>query len=108
MDVLVDKQKRDYDHISRYSSFSFYYNTQDKKYIYEITSQLSDIVTFVEHKIKQDDTLDSLAFYYYGRPDLYWVIADFNRIQDPFINLYENYKSLKVPNLSNISFIVKG
>lgn len=108
MDVLKDKQTREYDYISRYASFSFYYNTQDDKYIYEITSQLNDNITFVEHKIKQWDTLDSLAFYYYGRPDLYWVIADFNRIQDPFINLYDNYKALKIPQLSNISYILRG
>ena len=108
MDVLKDKQTRSYDYISRYSSFSFYYNTLDDKYIYEVTSQLNDNITFVEHKIKQWDTLDSLAFYYYGRPDLYWVIADFNRIQDPFISLFENYKSIKIPQLSNISYIAKG
>ena len=99
---------KEYDYISRYSSFDFYYNTKDDKYIYEVTSQLNDNIVFVEHKIKQEDTLDSLAFYYYGRPDLYWVIADFNRIQDPFIPLYNNYKALKIPQLSNISYIVKG
>lgn len=108
MDVLKDKQKRDYSYISRYTSFSFYYNTKDDKYIYEVTSQLNDNIPYVEHKIKQWDNLDSLAFYYYGRPDLYWVIADFNRIQDPFINLYDNYKSLKIPQLSSISYIVRG
>ena len=73
-----------------------------------ITGQLSTSVEYVAHKITQADTLDSLSYYYYGRPDLYWVIADFNRIQDPFIQLYNNYKSLNVPKLSNISFVVKG
>lgn len=108
MDVLKDEQKKEYDFVSRYTSFPFYYNTQDDKYIYGITSYLSENVIFVEHKLKQWDTLDSLAFYYYGRPDLYWVIADFNRIQDPFINLFENYKSLKIPQLTGISFIIRG
>lgn len=108
MDVLTDKQQREYDYISRYSSFSFYYNNQDGKYIYEVTSQLSDNIEYVAHKITQSDTLDSLSYYYYGRPDLYWVIADFNRIQDPFVRLFGNYKSLKVPKLSNISYQIKG
>lgn len=108
MDVLTDKQTREYDYISRYSSFPFYYNKEDGKYIYGTTSQLSTSVEYVAHKVTQKDTLDSLSYYYYGRPDLYWVIADFNRIQDPFISLYNNYKSLNVPKLSNISFVVKG
>ena len=108
MDVLKDEQKREYDYISRYASFPFYYNTQDDKYIYGTTSQLSTGVAFVEHKVRQWDTLDSIAFYYYGRPDLYWVVADFNRIQDPFEPLFGKHQSLKVPQLSNISFIVRG
>ena len=51
-----------------------------------------------------DYNLDNLAEHYYGRPDYYWIIADFNRIQDPLINLWEHYKKLKVPVLSNIVF----
>ena len=33
----------------------------------------------------------------------YWIIADFNRIQDPFINLPVGY-TIKIPVLSNIEF----
>ena len=104
MDVLKDKQRKSYEYLSRYASFPFYYNTEDEKYIYGITSQLRDTSLFVAHKITQEDTLDSLSFKYYGRPDLYWVIADFNHIQDPFVKLYGKYKSLKIPTLSNIAF----
>lgn len=108
MDVLKDEQRREYGHLSRYASFPFYYNSEDDKYIYGTTSNLSQDITFVEHKVKQWDTLDSLAFDYYGRPDLFWVIADFNRIQDPFIELFGNKESLMIPQLTNISFIVEG
>lgn len=104
MDVLKDRETKSYEYISRYSSFPYYYNTQDDKYIYGLTSQLSENSTFVAHKVVQDDTLDKLANYYYGRPDLYWIIADFNRIQDPFISLFGNYDIVKVPSLSSISF----
>ena len=107
MDVLSDKQTRDYDYVSRYSSFPFYYHTVDGKYVYGITSQLSTSVEFVAHKVTQADTLDSLAYQYYGRPDLYWVIADFNRIQDPFTTLFGRYESLNVPRLSSVSFQVR-
>lgn len=106
MEALKDKQTRSYDYISRYSPFSYYYNVNDNKYIYEITSQLNENIPFVEHKIEQKDTLDSLAFYYYGRPDLYWVIADFNRIQDPLEKLYGKYNSLNIPKISDVSFIM--
>ena len=104
MDVLKDESTRLYDYISRYTAFPYYYNSQDDKYIYGLTSQLNDDVTYVAHKIKQSDTLDSLSLFYYGRPDLYWIIADFNKIQDPFIKLYGNYESLNIPTLNRISF----
>jgi nucleoid-associated protein YgaU len=101
MDVLTNKQTKTYDHISRYSSFPFYYNTKDKKYIYGTTGQLSQDVEYVAYNVVQGDTLDSLSLKYYGRPDLYWVIADFNRIQDPLEKLPS---IVNIPTLSNISF----
>ena len=104
MDVLKDKQKINYDYISRYTSFPFYYNTLDDKYIYGLTSQLRESSSYVAHKVGQADTLDSLSFKYYGRPDYYWIIADFNRIQDPFIKLYNNVDIIKIPNLNDIAF----
>ena len=52
------------------------------------------------------DTLDSLALKYYGRPDLFWIIADFNRIQDPFIKLVDYFSIIKIPSLSTLSFEV--
>lgn len=105
MDVLKDRQTKNYDYPSRYSYFSFYYHTLDEKYIYGLTKQLSKDCPYVAHKITMTDTLDSLADYYYGRPDLYWVIADFNDIQDPFVNLFNlPYNVLKIPSLSAVSY----
>lgn len=104
MDVLKDKQSKTYSYISRYSAFPFYYNTLDNKYIYGVTSQLDKNIPYVAHKIEQSDTLESLALKYYGRPDYYWVIADFNSIQDPFIHLKEKFEIIKIPALSNISY----
>ena len=104
MDVLKDKQSKSYSYISRYSAFPYFYNTVDEKYIYSITSQLNDDTTFVLHQVSQSDTLESLALVYYGRPDYYWIIADFNRISDPFIKLNTKFKTIKIPSLSNISY----
>ena len=104
MDVLKDAEKRTYDYISRYTPFNFYYHTKDDKYIYGMTNQLSDDVIYVEHKVIQRDTLDSLADYYYGRPDYYWIIADFNKIQDPLIVLWENFETIKIPSITTVSY----
>jgi len=104
MDVLKDKQTKSYPSLSRYSPIPYYYNTQDNKYIYGLTKQLGQGVDYVIHRVKSNDTLDSIALYYYGRPDYYWIVADFNRIQDPFINLIDKFETIKIPSISYIYF----
>ena len=104
MESLKQKTYRTYDYISRYQPFPYYYNVNDKKYIYGLTSQLRKDISYVSIKVEQDTTLDKLAEKYYGRPDYYWVIADFNDINDPFIQLWGNYKSINVPTLGAISW----
>lgn len=104
MDVLKDRQTRAYDYISRYVTFPFYYNTLDNKYIYGITKLLDENTPYVSHQVAQSDTLDILAFKYYGRPDYYWIIGYFNNIQDPFIELKSKFKVIKVPSLSQVQF----
>lgn len=104
MNILTQKSYKIYPYISRYQPFPYYYHTLDKKYIYGLTSQLKKNINYVLVNINQFDTLDSLAEKYYGRPDLFWVIADFNDILDPFISLFGNYTSIKVPTLGSISF----
>jgi hypothetical protein len=71
MNILQDKSKKDYNYTSRYSSFPFYYNTKDKKYMYGITNNLSQQAEYVIHYVEDTDDLDKLALKYYGRPDLY-------------------------------------
>ena len=104
MDCLKDKAIKSYDYTSRYSAFPYYYHTLDDKYIYGITSQLNEDTEYVLHTVVDTDTLDSLALKYYGRPDLFWVIADFNRIQDSYMVLFNNFKTIKIPSLSGIRF----
>lgn len=103
MDILKDKQLLQYDKLSRYSSFPFYYNIEDKKYIYGITNHLKNNTSYKNYEIKYGDTLDKLALNAWNNPTLYWVIADFNRIQDPFIYLPVG-TIIKIPVLSNIEF----
>ena len=103
MEVLKNKDYRTYDYISRYTGFPFYYNTKDNKYIYGTTGQLVKDIPFVLHIVRNRDTFDSLALNYYGNPTLYWVICDFNNIQDPFTDLKVGQK-IKIPTLSSLSF----
>lgn len=94
---------KDYDYVSRYQVFPYYKHNIDKKYIYGLTSHLDTSTKFVSHKVKVNDTLDSLALYYYNNPTYFWIIADFNRIQDPYAEL-EIGRVLKIPTFSGISY----
>lgn len=103
MDVLKDKRLKSYDKLSRYSTFPYYYHIIDEKYIYGTTNHLKSNTSYQNYTIKRGDSLDKLALMFWNNPTLYWVIADFNRIQDPFIDLPEGY-IIKIPILSNIEF----
>ena len=106
MEVLTTKAYKQYDRVSRYSVFPYYYNRKDKKYICGITSHLkTDDVNFVRHKVIEGDTLDTLALYYYNCPTYFWIIADFNNIIDPFEDLKLG-QILKIPTFSNVEFIL--
>lgn len=105
MDNLKNKSYKEYDYVSRYTSFPYYYNTLDDKYVYGITSTIDHSIEYVEHKVTSADTLDNLALAYYGRPDYYWIIADFNDIVDPFIELSSQFKTIKIPSFSSVKFI---
>ena len=104
MDALTNLSRKDYVSLSRYSPFDTAYNTNDEKYIYCLTSQLDTATVYVSHTVQQYDTLDSLSLKYYGRPDYFWIIADYNRIQDPFIKLKGNFKIIKIPSLGQIKY----
>lgn len=105
MDILETKNyKSDDSYISRYSPFPYYYNKEDNKFIYGLTSQLKTNKTYVKLNVTPEMTLDYLANKYYGRPDYWWVIADFNQIQDPFIVLFEHFNSINIPNIADIEF----
>lgn len=84
---VKDKSYRSFDYVSRYQVFPYYYNQEDNKYIYGTTGQLKQDIGYSLHIVKQGDTFDSIALAYYNNPSLYWIICDFNKIQDPFTKL---------------------
>ena len=104
MNVLKDKSSRTYFYTSRYATLPYYYNTLDKKYMYGISKNLNTNTDYVLHNLVDSDSLDSLALKYYGRPDLFWVIADFNNLNDPYIRLVDKMSSIKIPALSGIAW----
>ena len=104
MNVLKDKSSRTYFYTSRYATLPYYYNTLDKKYVYGISKNLNTNTDYVLHNLVDSDSLDSLALKYYGRPDLFWVIADFNNLNDPYIRLVDKMSSIKIPALSGITW----
>nr|DAJ89554.1 MAG TPA: baseplate wedge protein [Caudoviricetes sp.] len=104
MDVLTNKNYNIYGYTCRYTIVPYYYNTEDKKYTYGITTNISKNTTYVAHKVKDTDTLDYLALKYYNNPTYYWVIANFNDILDPYIKLVEYFSVIKIPNISGITF----
>lgn len=101
---LTDKQTRSYSYLSRYSAFPYYYNTYDKKYIYGVTKQMSHNASYSDYTVAKTDTLEKIALKFYGSPELYWILADFNDINDPFEKLYNKYKVIKIPSMSEISW----
>jgi nucleoid-associated protein YgaU len=103
MEVLSYGQYKEYKKPSRYSIFPYYYNRIDNKYVYGITAHLEDPQVFVTHVVKENDTWDSLALYYYNNPTYYWVLMDANKCNDPFIEPKLGTK-LKIPTFSNIQF----
>ena len=104
MNVLKDKSSKTYFYTSRYATLPYYYNTLDKKYVYGISKNLNTNTDYVLHNLVDSDSLDSLALKYYGRPDLFWVIADFNNLNDPYIKLVDKMSSIKIPSLSGITW----
>lgn len=103
MEVLSDKSFRSYDYVSRYQNFPNYYHSLDNRYIGATTAQIQDNIGYSIHVVKAGDTFDSIALDYYNSPTLFWVICDFNKVQDPYKKLKVGTR-VKVPVLSSISF----
>lgn len=104
MDILTNKKYITFDYICRYTGVPFYFNTQDKRETAGIGFNMTKETDWVAHKVKQEDSLDSLALTYYGNPTFWWVIAYFNDIQDSLIKLSEHYKIIKIPSITGINF----
>lgn len=103
MDVLKNKNYKSYDRLSRYSVTPYYYNTKTNKEVNGTAKRLSDATSFISHVVKKNDTYDSLALQYYNNPTYFWIICQFNRIIDPFIDPKID-TILYIPIISDVEF----
>ena len=49
-EILTQKTYKEYDYVSRYSVFPYYYNRLDEKYIYGITAQLNKNTNYIRNR----------------------------------------------------------
>lgn len=103
MDVLRKRQYKQYSKLSKYQLFPIFYHTLDEKYVQGIPANLFDDTAFVWHVVKEGDTYDKLAVYYYNNPVYYWIICDYNRVQNPF-DVPKVGTKIKIPTFSDIQF----
>ena len=103
MNVLKDERYLNYDKLSRYSQFPYFYNTLDNKYVCGTTAYLKDDTNYIIYNVKDGDTYDSIALEAYGNPTYYWIICSFNHIQDSF-SVPAPKSQLKLPVMTDIEF----
>lgn len=101
--MLTNKQRKTYMYVSRYQNTDYYYDTNEQKYWMGLSQWLKDDTPYVQHIVENGDTLDTLALDYYNNPTYWWMIADFNRIRDPFSKLAKGL-TIRIPIFSNIEF----
>lgn len=65
----------------------------------QVIGDPTDIVYFMERKY--EGRPDMVGYVFYGDPGLWWIVAQYNNILDPFTELVEG-KILIIPTLSRI------
>lgn len=60
------------------------------------------------HTVIEDERLEQISYKYYGNSKLWWVIADFNDIDDSLINPFEDLvpgTKLLIPDIDQLDQI---
>ncbi len=76
----------------------------------EIPSEAFDVSAYEEYIIKEGDRWDRLARKFYGDVNLWWLLASYNKVVDPFNVLIPGNK-IKILDgilISNILLKMKG
>ena len=103
MEVLDNKQYKTFNQFSRYQNVPYYFHRIDKKYVSGTTTHIDKNTPFILYKTKLNDNLDTIALSFYNNPTYYWIIADFNNIQNPFTTFGID-EELKIPIFNEITF----
>lgn len=93
-----------YDYLSRYESFPYYYDADNNRYYYGLTSFLNKNSSYVIYQVQPGDSYDSIALNHYGCALFYWIITDYNEIFD-VLTPPEPGTTLRLPPLNSISFM---
>ena len=104
MDTLKNKKYNSFVELNRYETVPSYYDTLTGRDVYGIGTNMRTDTEYVTHKVRSNDTLESLALKYYNNPTFWWVIAYFNDIQDAFKPLRVKFTTIKIPNISGVEF----
>lgn len=97
------KYYKQYDYISRYESFPYYYDSINNRYYYGLVSNLNENIPYVAYTVQPGDTYDSISFDKYGNSLFYWVICNFNKEIDSFSDPVVG-SVIKIPSLNSIYF----
>ena len=104
MNELKNKHYIQYDYKCRDAQSPVYYNEKYKQEVVGVGSNIKKTTDYIIHNVKPGDTVNSLALKYYNNPTYWWMIVQFNMIFDPFMQLSDRYKTLKIPNMSTVAF----
>lgn len=97
------KGLKSYSYLSRYSSVPVMGDTTAGKQYHGTVKWIDEEASYTIYRCGINDTLERIALNLYGNPQYWWVIADFNRIVDPFAKLKEG-QELKIVSLNDITF----
>lgn len=103
---MADEEKglKSYSYMSRYSSVPVMGDSANGKQYHGTVKWINPELSYNIYKCGVHDTLEKIALNLYGNPQYWWIIADFNRIIDPFAELEEG-RELKIISMSDVEFV---
>lgn len=103
MNILSNKNYKEYNRLSRYSSSANYYNEIDKKYQEELPKPMDKNSKYSLYIADGNESFDFISLKFYNNPTYYWIICDFNNISNPYLIPSRGTK-LRIPVISDIQF----
>lgn len=94
---------KQYNYISRYEQFAYYYDDLNNRYYYGLVSNLSNDLPYASYVVQAGDSYDSIAYDKYGSPLFYWIICNFNNIEDSLEDPIPG-TILNLPNMNSLRF----